>query len=98
MSRNEEVKNIVYYSTNEVADILRLTKRSIYRIIDTGELRAIKIGGWKISHEDLQDFIDSRESNRKKWLDIKKSSIRWQSAELPTDNRIIDNTFWRKYI
>ena len=44
----------------EVTEILRVSKRTVYRYIDSGELKAIKIGQWRFSQEDLSRFIFSK--------------------------------------
>jgi len=46
------------YLVREVAEILRLTDRTLYTYIKDGRLKATKIGNrWKITEEDLRDFI-----------------------------------------
>lgn len=47
----------------EVKKILRVSDRSMYRYIAEGKLKATKIGYWKISEKDLQDFV-KKQSNR----------------------------------
>lgn len=48
------------YTTKEVADILKVTQRTIYNYIDSGQLRAQKIGkAWRISSESLKEFINA---------------------------------------
>jgi len=50
-------KHPVLYTTNEVASILKVTKRTIFRYIEGGKLRASKNGIWRIKKEDLDKFI-----------------------------------------
>lgn len=53
-----------YYSVGEVAKMLNLSTRAIYRFLASGELPAIKIGqGWRIANTDLAAFLSSREHN-----------------------------------
>lgn len=47
-----------FYTTNEVADILKIHKRTIFRYIKSGKLKATKIGQWRIKKEDLDRFIN----------------------------------------
>ncbi|MBU2235482.1 helix-turn-helix domain-containing protein [Patescibacteria group bacterium] len=47
----------------EVTEILRVSERTIYRYIDSGELKAIKIGQWRFSQDDLSRFIFSKKNN-----------------------------------
>ena len=51
----------------ELEKILRTTRRTIYKWIDNGEIRAFKVGrSWRVSMEDLKAFLQSRTSNREK--------------------------------
>ena len=51
----EEIK---VYTLNEVTDILKVTTRTIYSYIKSGQLKAVKFGKyWRVSHEDLQEFV-----------------------------------------
>ena len=46
------------YSIDEIADILKVTQRTIYNYIKSGSLKAIKIGKyWRIKHTDLEQFL-----------------------------------------
>lgn len=48
------------YTTEEVAEILQVTKRTIYNYIKAGALKAVKIGKyWRISAENLEEFIST---------------------------------------
>lgn len=48
---------------DEVAERLKLTRRFIEKLIVSGELRAIKIGGaTRVLASDLKNFLDSRPS------------------------------------
>lgn len=50
-----------YYTTQEIADILKLGLRTIQNYINDGKLKAYKIGkGWRVEEDDLQEFIKSR--------------------------------------
>ena len=42
----------------EVAKILRVSDRSIVRYIESGRLKASKIGQWRIRQTDVLSFID----------------------------------------
>jgi len=45
-------------TVEEVADILRVSTQTVRRLIDDGDLRAIKVRGqWRIKREDLDDYI-----------------------------------------
>jgi excisionase family DNA binding protein len=46
------------YTLDEVADILKVTKRTLYNYIKAGTLHAVKMGKyWRVSEETLRDFI-----------------------------------------
>ena len=48
------------YTTEEVAEILHVTKRTVYNYIKAGTLKAVKIGKyWRISAENLEEFIST---------------------------------------
>jgi len=49
----------------EVAQILRVSKRSVNRYIESGKLKASKIGQWRIKQSDLDEFLEKN-------LNIKK--------------------------
>jgi len=49
----------------EVAEILRVSERSVNRYIEFGKLKASKIGQWRIKQSDLDEFL-------KENLNIKK--------------------------
>lgn len=50
---------------DEVAKILRVSARSVNRYIESGRLRASKIGVWRIKQSDLNRFLEQT-SNQKK--------------------------------
>lgn len=41
----------------EVAEILNVSEKSVYRYIKADKLKAKKIGQWRIRPEDLKKFI-----------------------------------------
>ena len=46
-----------FKTVKEVADYLDISERSVYRYIKGKKLKALKIGSWRISITDLQEFI-----------------------------------------
>ncbi len=63
--------DIRVYTLDEVADIMKVTKRTLYNYIKAGTLKAVKIGKyWRVSEESLQAFISTgttvAEANRRK--------------------------------
>jgi hypothetical protein len=51
--------NLNTYTLEEVSDILKVTRRTIYNYIKNGDLKAVKIGKyWRVSETNLKDFIE----------------------------------------
>ena len=51
--------NIKVYSLIQVAEIMGLTRQTIYNYVKAGKLKARKIGKeYRIKEEDLKEFID----------------------------------------
>ena len=46
----------------EVAKILRVSERSVNRYIESGRLRASRIGQWRIKQSDLDKFLKNKKS------------------------------------
>lgn len=46
------------YTLKEVAELLRVSERTVLRYIDSKRLKATKIGQWRIASDDLQDFME----------------------------------------
>ncbi len=43
----------------EVMDLLGVGKNTIYRLLNSGELRGFRIGrGWRITEESLREFMN----------------------------------------
>lgn len=54
--------NYKYYSINEVAEMLSLSRPTIYKLVNDSSLKAIRIHGQlRINHLDLMAFIKSGE-------------------------------------
>lgn len=54
-------KELNFYSVQEVADILKVSKRTIFRYLQAGQLHAVKIGkSYRISQEQLEAFLASK--------------------------------------
>ncbi|MBZ9571955.1 helix-turn-helix domain-containing protein [Patescibacteria group bacterium] len=50
----------------EVAKYLKVSERSILRYIESGRLRASKIGQWRIKKGDLEKFLKENSNVKKK--------------------------------
>jgi len=52
--------DIKVYTLEEVQNILKVTRRTIYNYIKEGKLKAVKMGKyWRVSHEALRGFVDN---------------------------------------
>jgi excisionase family DNA binding protein len=52
--------DIKVYTLDEVADIMQVTKRTLYNYIKAGTLKAVKMGKyWRVSEDNLQAFIST---------------------------------------
>lgn len=48
------------YTTEEVADALRVSVFTVRRLLNSGRLHGFKVGkDWRITESDLQAFIDA---------------------------------------
>jgi excisionase family DNA binding protein len=57
----QELENV--YKVPEVAAWMRCSRASIYRLLNSGQLHSIKIGGTRvITHSQIVDFIDRRKA------------------------------------
>lgn len=46
------------YTLHEVEEILSVTQRTLYNWIDSGKLKAFKVGRtWRVTEEALQEFM-----------------------------------------
>ncbi len=60
-----------YYSIDEIATHLSVSVKSIRRLVASGEIVSIKVGGsYRISKEDLSAYIDSLKKERKVDFDL----------------------------
>ena len=50
-----------FLTVAEVADLLRVSSMTVYRLIDAGDLRALRVGkSFRISEDDLDQFLGTR--------------------------------------
>jgi len=50
----------------EVAEILRVSSRSVNRYIESGRLKASKLGVWRIKQSDLDRFLEETSNQKRK--------------------------------
>lgn len=52
--------DIKVYTLEEVAEIVKLTRRTLYAYVKAGKLKAVKMGKyWRVSEKALNDFINT---------------------------------------
>jgi len=52
------MKDIKVYTVKEVTEILKCTKRTLYDYINSGKIKAVRIGReWRITEQALADFL-----------------------------------------
>jgi excisionase family DNA binding protein len=48
-------------TVNEVADLLRVSRMTVYRLIKQGEMPALRVGrGYRLRDEDVQSYLIER--------------------------------------
>lgn len=56
-----EILNTKYYSTDEVAGMLQITRRTMLNYISAGKIAGKKLGrSWFFTEEDIKAFLDSK--------------------------------------
>lgn len=71
------MNEIKIYSIEEVAEILKISRRTIYTYLKEGKLVAVKIGKyWRVTQENLEAFISNgttiSNANRRKENQVKE--------------------------
>ena len=48
-------------TVNEVADLLRVSRMTVYRMIKQGEMPALRVGrGYRLREEDVHSYLNER--------------------------------------
>lgn len=56
-----EVLGVKLYSTEETAELLGVTERTVRTYIKAGKLQGVKVAGsWEISEENIKDFLNGK--------------------------------------
>lgn len=51
---------IKVYTPKEISEILQVTERTVYRWIDQGHLKAVKLGKlWRITEDEFKQFLET---------------------------------------
>lgn len=58
-------RDLKVYTLVEVAEMLQVTRRTLYNYLKDGKLKGNKVvGKWIITEEQLKDFIEGKTDNR----------------------------------
>lgn len=60
--------NRVLYSVKEAAITLGISRDTVYRLVKTGEIPALELGGIRIRSEALESFLQKKEEEYSKQL------------------------------
>lgn len=67
-------KEIEVYTLNEIADLLQVTKRSLYSWIKSGRLKALKVGReWRVTKKSLEAFLEENTATQAEEQPAKKA-------------------------
>ena len=59
--RNEPFTEARLLTVNEVADLLRVSRMTVYRLIKNGELPALRVGrSYRLREEDVHTYLMAR--------------------------------------
>lgn len=46
------------YTVNELAKMLKVATQTVYRLLESGELKGVKVGRvWRVRREDLEEYL-----------------------------------------
>ncbi len=61
---NGKLHDIQLLTLSEAADLLQVSTRTLQRMIRSGELPALKVGGqWRVRGELLRQWVENREGS-----------------------------------
>lgn len=48
------------YTLEEISDLIKITRRTLYDYVKTGKLKAVKIGRtWRVTEKQLEEFLST---------------------------------------
>ena len=53
------MENDELYTLKEVSKILKVSEKTVYRLIESGKLKAVKIRQWRIKKSNLDKLINT---------------------------------------
>jgi excisionase family DNA binding protein len=69
-----------FYTVQEVADRLRVSRKTIYRMVERGEIRAVRLGDvYRIPREGLDAFIRG-EQKTETTAEVRRDAAEHQEA------------------
>jgi excisionase family DNA binding protein len=61
---NENLDSIRLLTLNEAADLLQVSTRTLQRMIHSGVMPALKVGGqWRVREAQLRQWVENREGS-----------------------------------
>jgi excisionase family DNA binding protein len=61
LNNNRPFPEVRFVTVNEVAEALRVSRMTVYRLIKQGELPALRVGrGYRIREEDVHRYLNDR--------------------------------------
>ena len=58
---NEPLSEARFLTVNEVADFLRVSRMTVYRLIKLGEIPALRVGrGYRLRERDVSRYLEQR--------------------------------------
>jgi excisionase family DNA binding protein len=61
LEENRPFPEVRFVTVNEVAEALRVSRMTVYRLIKQGDLPALRVGrGYRIREEDVHTYLNDR--------------------------------------
>jgi excisionase family DNA binding protein len=61
MTQHQDTENTRFLTVGEVAALLRVSNMTVYRLINSGEMPAVRIGrSFRLRSEDLDRYVDGQ--------------------------------------
>jgi len=61
---NENIDSIRLLTLNEAAELLQVSTRTLQRMIHSGQMPALKVGGqWRVREAQLRQWVENREGS-----------------------------------
>lgn len=54
-------QEIKVYTLEEIAEMLDVTRRTLYTYVKDGKLKAVKVGrSWRVTEENLREYLNGK--------------------------------------